>query len=244
MAQNEHLSHSHDVAHDHGHDGGGSQQGSCCAFGVFGLEELLNVLAADKLFFAELDPLNNSGAEGAALLALNGDQLTVVTTATGVEAGQVHPQHIHGFEDGRESNVPNFRFDDDRDGFVELAEGEESYGPILLDLTSPPDSGLQGFPTPSGNSFLFAQTYDLSDPERSGDLADLLLEAPLERREIVLHGLTTLEGQGEGTPGEVDGVAEYKAVLPIASGEIEAFDPDQGLAAVSSFVFGQNDLFA
>ena len=31
---------------------------------------------------------------------------------------------------------------------------------------------------------------------------------------------------------------------PIASGEIEAFDPDQGINAFSSFVFGHSDLLS
>jgi len=186
---------------------------------------------ADEVYFATLKELNNSEAEGGALLLRDGDHLTVITAASGVEAGQVHPQHIHGFQDGRNATVPTLAQDDDRDGFIELAEGLESYGPVLLDLTSPPGAGLSGFPTPSGGSFLFAQTYDLSDPA-NGTLATLLDEAPLENREIVLHGLSTLEGHGEGTQGEVDGSAGYKAVLPIASGEIQkASSTEAGVAA-------------
>ena len=38
-------------------------------------------------------------------------------------------------------------------------------------------------------------------------------------RELVIHGLTVPEGAGAGTPGEVDGTAGYKLVLPVASGE-------------------------
>ena len=214
--------HEHDTNHD---DSNGNTSGS--NFGGFGFDDLFNLLNADRFFFAELDPLNNSGAEGAALLALNGDRLTVVTAATGVEPGQVHPQHIHGFDDEREANVPDLTFDNDQDGFVELLEGEQSYGPILLDLTSPPGSGLPGFPTPSGNSFIFAETYDLSDP-KSAPMGAELLEGPLTRREIVLHGDTVLEGQGRGTEGEVNGTPGYKAVLPIASGEIEELPPQEG----------------
>jgi hypothetical protein len=120
--------------------------------------------------------------------------------------------------------VPTLAQDDDRDGFVELAEGLETYGPVLLNLASHPGAMGSGFPMPSGDSFIFAQTYDLSDPG-IGDLAHLLLNAPLENREIVLHGLTTLEGHGAGRngqepQGEVNGVGGYKAVLPIAAGEI------------------------
>ncbi len=242
------MSHTNHMGHDMGGMGGGT--GS--TFGMFGLDDLLNLVQADKFFFAELDPLNNAGfegkaVEGAALLALNGDQLTVITVATGVEPGQVHPQHIHGFEDGREGNIPDISLDDDRDGIVETEEGQDAYGPILLDLTSPPGSGLSGFPTPEGDSFVFVETYDLSDPS-SKPMGDLVLETeagadvPLTNRVIVLHGETLLEGQGEGTGFSADGTPGYKPLIPIASGEIEAFNSEQAPNVFSSFVFGQNDL--
>ena len=240
--------------HSHSMDMGGDQQASttsCSTSGMFGLDDLQNLLQADKFFFAELNPLNNAGfegkaVEGAALLALNGDQLTVITAATGVEPGQTHPQHIHGFEDGREGNIPDISLDDDRDGIVETEEGQDAYGPILLDLTSPPGSGLSGFPAPEGASFIFAETYDLSDPS-SKPMGDLVLgteagaDVLLTSRVIVLHGETLLEGQGAGTGLAADGTPGYKALIPIASGEIEAFDPEQGFNAFSS-LFGQNDL--
>jgi hypothetical protein len=195
-------------------------------FGDLGFASFLKAYAdADNVFFAELEELNNSDAEGGALLLQNGDELTVITAATGVEPGQAHAQHIHGFENGMEANIPTLAQDDDRDGFIELAEGLETYGPILLNLSSPQGS-MSGFPMPSGDSFLFAQTYDLSDPA-NGQFATLLDEAPLENREIVLHGLTVLEGHGEGTEGEVDGSGGYKGVLPIAAGEIEAAESVQ-----------------
>ena len=245
------MSNTNDMGHTHDMGGmGGMGGGTGSAIGTIG--GLLNLLQADKFFFAELDPLNNAGfegkaVEGAALLALKGDQLTVITVATGVEPGQLHPQHIHGFEDGREGNIPDISFDDDRDGIVETEEGSDAYGPILLDLTSPPGSGLSGFPTPTGDSFVFVQTYDLSDPS-SGPMGGLVLrteagaDVPLTNRVIVLHGETLLEGQGEGTGFSADGTPGYKPLIPIASGEIEAFNSEQALNVFSSFVFGQNDL--
>ncbi len=228
MAQHVHhsnLGHSSTMSPDLG------LAGHTQVFGELGFAGFLRAYAdADNVFFAELEELNNSDAEGGALLLQNGDYLTVITAATGVEPGQAHAQHIHGFENGMEANVPTLAQDDDRDGFIELAEGLETYGPVLLNLTSPQGSG-SGFPMPSGDSYLFAQTYDLSDPA-NGKFATLLDEAPLENREIVLHGLTVLEGHGRGTEGEVNGTAGYKGVLPIASGEIEvASSPDAALAA-------------
>ncbi|HEV2559791.1 MAG TPA: hypothetical protein VGU45_14290 [Microvirga sp.] len=230
----------HGGADDDGSAGGGTTDasgdgeaadGPVDTFGQLTFSGFLRAFVnADDYYFAELEELNNSDAEGGALLLRDGDQLTVITAATGVEPGKTHVQHIHGFEDGRDSNVPTLAQDDDRDGFIELAEGLETYGPILLNLSSPNDDGVATFPTPSGDSFVFAQTYDLSDPA-NGALATLLDEAPLENREIVLHGLTTLDGHGEGTPGEVDGTAGYKLVLPIAAGEIQKASSQEALTA-------------
>jgi Ca2+-binding RTX toxin-like protein len=184
---------------------------------------------ADRVFFADLNELNNSEAEGGALLLLTGNRLTVITAARGVEAGQIHPQHIHGFADGSNATVPTLAQDDDRDGFIELAEGLDTYGPVLLNLTSPPGPDASGFPKPTGTSFLFSQTYDLTD-SRNGDLARLLDDVSLNRREIVLHGKTVFAGHGQGTTGEVDGTAGYKLVLPIASGEIRELSYNSALA--------------
>ncbi|WP_262271557.1 calcium-binding protein [Microvirga yunnanensis] len=189
----------------------------------------------DRVFFADLNELNNSEAEGGALLLLKGDKLTVITAARGVEAGQTHIQHIHGFEDGSNASVPTLAQDDDRDGFIELAEGLDTYGPILLNLTATPGGDLSGFPTPATDSFLFSRTYDLSDP-RNGDLAKLLDDVSLSRREIVLHGKSVLEGHGQGTGGEVDGSAGYKLVLPIASGEIREMSHDKALVSFQAAV--------
>ncbi|GEO17855.1 calcium-binding protein [Microvirga aerophila] len=190
---------------------------------------------ADRVFFADLNELNNSEAEGGALLLLKGTRVTVITAARGVEAGQIHPQHIHGFVDGSNATVPTLAQDDDRDGFIELAEGLDTYGPILLNLTSPPGPEATGFPAPAGTSFVFSQTYDLSDP-RNGEFAKLLDDVSLNRREIVLHGKSVLGGHGQGTAGEVNGTAEYKIVLPIASGEIRELSYNDALASFEAAV--------
>lgn len=215
---------------------------SSTAFNNANLSAALQAFAgADRVFFADLNELNNSNAEGGALLVFKGSQLTVVTAARGVDPNEVHIQHVHGFEDGRNAVVPTLAQDDDRDGFIELAEGLDTYGPILLNLTSTPGGGLEGFPAPSGDSFLFSQTYDIND-SKNGDLAKLLDDVSLNRREIVLHGLNVEAGFGAGTTGEIDGTAGYKLVLPIASGEIRELSLGDALAefqAAVSFRLGK-----
>ncbi|MCK5933763.1 MAG: DUF4214 domain-containing protein [Fulvimarina manganoxydans] len=202
-------------------------------------------------FFYKVDftAMNNSEVSGGAFLALDTDTntLTVLTAATGVEANVPHPQHLHGFlpgEDGSVQNsmVPGISTDTDRDGIVELGEGIPSYGGILLSLTSPAGGAIADFPAPSISYFTFAQSYDLDElmiDTNSDDVADTSLSSivtamNLTQREIVLHGQTLLEGQGMGTDGEADGTAGYKAVLPIASGEVTATMPEDVMTGIEA----------
>lgn len=182
--------------------------------------------AMPMLFTANFTPLNSSGVTGTANLKLDNNLLTVSIHATGLEPGQVHPQHIHGLFDASgapaDSRTPTLANDTDGDGFIELAEGAVTYGPVIIPLTSPAGGALANFPVASSTGVIdFTQTYDLTNATTFGgtgfSAADLM---PLNFREIVLHGMTVTAADGVGTSGEVDGTAGYKAVLPVASAEI------------------------
>lgn len=197
-----------------------------CALAVFFAG---NANATPMSFVADLTPLNNSGVFAHFDLTLDGNMLTVSEHATGLEPNEPHPQHIHG---QLGANAPNTMLaspaDDaianggDGDGFIELAEGQRSYGPILLPLTSPPGGALSDFPTAPNGTIDFMQTYNLADPTifpMGISASDLF---PLTDREIVIHGMTVPPGPGAGTPGEVNGTNGYLAVLPVSDGFIRA----------------------
>ncbi|MGK7863088.1 PEP-CTERM sorting domain-containing protein [Falsiroseomonas sp. E2-1-a4] len=199
--------------------------------------------AAPILYEAILTPLSGSGVSGLAKLSQDGDMLTVSITASGLTPNQLHVQHIHGRFDAAgnpmDSVTPTLAQDTDGDGFIELAEGLPSYGPIILNLDGPPGSG--DFPTAPNGLVNFMQTYDLSNNALfSADFTkeDLL---PLTLREIVLHGrlLDSATGLGFG-PGEADGTPGYKVVLPIAAGEIRAVPVPEpaSLALFGAGLFG------
>jgi len=185
--------------------------------------------ADDEMFFTTtFTELNGSGVSGTALLGFDEDtsELTVTIYADGLEAGQMHPQHIHGFMadamgEVQDSMTPTMDADDDDDGFVELGEAAPDYGPILLSLTD----GMDNFPMP-GNDGMVSYTRTFELPEQ-----DLGADPMLSLREIVLHGLTLDEGEGAGD-GEADGTAGYKATLPVAAGEIEMVTEDNAVDTI------------
>ena len=190
----------------------------------------------EALYVAELGQLSDSGVSGLALVSTDGDTLTTQIVATGLEPGQPHPQHIHGrsadTDEGPstggpiDSVSPNLLSDDDGDGFIELEEGLDTYGEILVSLTSPPGGEVADFPTAPDGFVLFEETYDLSDESVFAEGFDANDLTPLDFREIVLHGRTVAEGEGEGTPGEVNGDGGYLAVLPVAAGELRSLETD------------------
>ncbi|QIE54814.1 hypothetical protein G5B40_04750 [Pikeienuella piscinae] len=183
--------------------------------------------AATFAYTADLVALNSSGVTGMAELLLDDVAMTldVQVSAKGLEANQLHVQHIHGLFDANgnpaNSQSPTIAQDADGDGFVELLEGATSYGPIVLELRDDTIPGTGGFPMAPHGTIDFSYQYDLLTTPAfaagmsAADLFDLTL------REIVIHGMSVRADQGVGTGGEVNGTAGYRAVLPVATGEFE-----------------------
>lgn len=185
-------------------------------------------------------PSNNSGVFGAARIAFDAaaGSVAVDLDLGGLEPGQAHAMHIHGFTDDLASLIPNITLDADLDGFVEASEGASVIGPVLLGLTedgSVTDAALVGdWPVADANGHVsLEQTYrfDLADPAEAtlfGELRDRM-----EGRQIQVHGLTTEDGQGEGTRGEVDGEGGWQPLLAVAHGAILSTDTPGAELAVT-----------
>jgi hypothetical protein len=214
----------------HGGNGQGALRGDATSEGklLFRITGETDFLKADLFYTTTFTALNGSGVTGEAIVGydIQTNSITVAISAAGLEPNQVHIQHIHGFLEGKEATTPTLLQDDDEDGFIEVAEGQETYGPILLDLkanhdnTSGGDNGhdhsgdLSGFPTAPNGKIYFVETYELP-------AQDLPANPMLDLREIVIHGLSVPAGAGAGTMLEVDGTGGYKVALPVASGELD-----------------------
>lgn len=125
-----------------------------------------------KMYTVNFGELNNSGVSGTAELVLEGVDLTVRISASGLQPG-THAQHIHGFvENKRNSDCPPPSADTDGDGLISVGEGVPFYGGIRL--------ALQPFPTADedGNIDFEMTFYDVTKEI-----------TPLQNKTIVLHGV-------------------------------------------------------
>ena len=145
--------------------------------------------------------------------------------------------------------------DVDGDGFLNFLEGRPNYGPVVLNLTSTQiEAAPDGTPPlthflnlagageinpaelfPSGTEFNLDTTYtfDLSDPDQERQFNNLM---PLNRREIVLHGLTipiaaseAIDATAMGTAPagiDLDNGEAFRITAPVAAGTISVALPD------------------
>lgn len=99
-----------------------------------------------------LDPLNNSGVRGRAMVTIDGRQLNVRYNASKLAPGLPHAVHIHYGEDALHE-CPTVADDSNHDFRLNVVEGLPKYGPIAVSLTTrgdtSPDSALavDRFPT-------------------------------------------------------------------------------------------------
>ncbi|WP_308517336.1 PEPxxWA-CTERM sorting domain-containing protein [Sphingomonas flavescens] len=198
-------------------------------------------IASAQVYTGTFTALNGSSASGTTTLTLdaNAKTLNVMIHVMGLEPGGVHVGHIHGRVDANgmplDSTTPTLAQDTDRDGYVELAEGQVTYGPILVDFMNT-DPNMDGVVD-------FNRTFNLLDPTIYGAGFNIMsLLGPnldeLSLREIVLHGLTVPAGPGAGTPGEVNGTNGYLTVLPVASAELVRAVPEPATWAMMLLGFG------
>ena len=206
--------------------------------------------AAEHLSYAagSFTALNGSGVTGKVSMQYDAiaDSLLVRLRATGLTASAPHPAHIHGEPTipGFDAMTPTLAVDEDGDGFIDLAEGADTYGGIQLTFT---DDTASGFPEADANGVLsYSMTFQGIMATGGTDMSSVFAFAPpgpgetypnpmMDLAEVVLHGIFLPEGMAGANPlgrpafGEASGQPGYNAALPVASAELMM---TEGLAPV------------
>lgn len=169
----------------------------------------------DVRYVASLTALNGSGVTGSVEVILDEeeDAFMVAVDAARLAPHEPHPQHIHAA-----SSCPTLADDANGDGFVDMVEGLDAFGPILVTL----DAELY---TVAADSFPVATATGRISYERRVSLRallDLLGEEPLalETRVVVIHGLHP-DAQLPETVRTVGG-RPPEWTVPVACGGFEA----------------------
>ena len=201
--------------------------------------------AAEHLSFAagSFTALNGSGVSGKVSMRYDAiqDELLVRLRATGLTPSLAHPAHIHGEPTipGFDAMTPTLAVDEDGDGFIDLAEGADTYGGIQLSFT---DDTASGFPEADANGVLsYTMVFEGIMAMGGADMSSVFAFAPpgpgetyanpmMDLAEVVLHGIFLPEGMAGANPlgrnpfGEANGTPGYNIALPIASAELVMTD--------------------
>lgn len=173
----------------------------------------------DGSYQAELEPLNDSGAEGSVTIEVDGDAMTVAVATTGMSPGLPHAQHLHLGGDG-ECPSPDDTGDDE---VVSTVDGQPFYGEIAVSLTTEgdvgPDSGLavERFPVAGDDGAVaYSRTIQLPDGFEAEDLEDVV---------VVQHGISELVGDEAQYDGPFDSPLNpdlpLEATVPALCGELD-----------------------
>lgn len=169
---------------------------------------------------ADLAPLNDSGANGTAMVTIEGTTVTVDIETSGLLAGQPHAQHFHI---GGRNMCPSPDAAGD-DGRLNTTDGRPAYGPIKTSLTTEgdtsADSGLavDRFPVASNDSVVtYQRTFEV--PE------DVAASVKAGDAVIVQHGVD-YNGNGEydfdgGGESELDPSLPTEATDPANCGTLD-----------------------
>ncbi|MEV6316950.1 CHRD domain-containing protein [Streptomyces sp. NPDC051776] len=174
-----------------------------------------------KAFQIELEPLNDSGAKGMAMLHLEGNRLTVKIESQGLTPGQPHAQHIHGATDGHDFHCPDGSDDKDGDGIVSTTEGVPDYGDINISLTTSgdtsQDSGLAVDRMPAADdrgNLSYERTIAVSQ-----DVAEHIQDLHIVQHGIDPNGNNEYDfGKGKS---ELDAKLPQEATAPADCGIVE-----------------------
>lgn len=168
---------------------------------------------------ANLSALNGSGASGSAEVQIDGNQVTVTVTSSGVSASLPHAQHVHI---GGQNQCPTDAADTDGDGLINTAEGQPAYGAVQISLTTEGDVGVDSalavdrFPAANADgSYTYERTFELPSGVAMEDLQNGV---------VVVHGFAGLSGDPTmydgDAPSSLDPSLPLEATIPVLCGAL------------------------
>jgi len=178
----------------------------------------------ERMYRANLTALNKSDDRGnsTVLMKFNNNGTFTVRT-TGSSANLPHAQHVHI---GGTNSCPDISADKDGDGLINTGEGEPSYGPIAVSLTTSGDASkdsgvaVDRFPVANADGTV---TY-----ERTLELPKGVTEEMITQGVIVTHGVSELFDDKAKYDGEkksdIPGTEELplEATIPATCGKLVA----------------------
>lgn len=177
------------------------------------------------IYETTLNPLNNSGAHGKAVVVAQDGKAFVAIKSYGLSVGLPHAEHIHlGSMPG---TCPTPSADKNGDGLISVAEAAPNYGPIKVSLTTSGDV--------SADSALAVDRFPVTAADgsttyvREFDLPAGVTAANLKNGEIVQHGISTLFGDPTkydgSTPSSIAPNLPIEATIPADCGTFTEITP-------------------
>jgi hypothetical protein len=176
---------------------------------------------SQKVFMADLDPLNRSGAHGHAVIHKEGRTLDTKIVTRGMAPNLPHAQHIHGMAQAI-SECPTLAADQNGDKLINTAEGLPSYGPIQVSLTTRGDTSpasalaVNRFPNANSSGLL---RYD-RDFSVSGKVASNLGKFAIVQHGVDLNHNGRYDFRSAGK-SELDPSLPQEATIPANCGVID-----------------------
>ena len=132
-----------------------------------------------EIYVATIGSLNGSGVSGTVQLELLGEQLTVTINASGLEPGTTPHQSIRGLSTGGSAYCPDMRDDANGDGFIDMYEGNQTFGSQRVHLDP--------YPTVDANGVIFYKQIIRLGQNGNVSSSDL---SPITKFNVVMCGMT------------------------------------------------------
>lgn len=167
---------------------------------------------------ADLDELNESGADGQVTVVMKDGGLMVTLQARGVSPDLPHAQHIHI---GGTNTCPTAAMAGE-DGMISTIDGAPAYGGVRVSLTTEGDVSagsalaVPRFPVANGAGVM---TY-----QRRFELPEEVTPMEVEMGVVVVHGISELFGDPAAYDGEprssLDPTLPLEATVPTLCGKL------------------------